>query len=53
VEEIMKVLTQAAIRQYRDEGYYAPIRVMPRQDADALRARLEAFEAGIGPISGK
>ena len=49
----MKVLTQAAIRQYQDEGYYAPIRVMPRQDADALRARLEAFEAGIGPISGK
>jgi hypothetical protein len=53
VEETMKILTEAAIRQYQDEGYYAPIRVMPRQDADALRASLEAFEAGTGPISGK
>src|SRR5580698_4279314 len=53
-EETMKVLTQAAIRQYQDEGYYAPIRVMPSQDADALRARLETFESGTtGPISGK
>jgi non-heme Fe2+,alpha-ketoglutarate-dependent halogenase len=52
-EETMKLLTEAAIRRYRDEGYYAPIRVMPCQEADALRGKLESFEAGIGPISGK
>jgi chlorinating enzyme len=52
-EETMKMLTEAAIRQYHDEGYYAPIRVMPRQEADALRANLEAFEAGAGAMAGK
>ncbi len=47
------MLTEMALRQYQEQGYYAPIRVMPRQDADALRARLEAFEAGAGPMAGK
>jgi non-heme Fe2+,alpha-ketoglutarate-dependent halogenase len=49
-EEMMKMLTEAVIRQYQDDGYYAPIRVMPRAEADALRARLEAFEAGAGAV---
>ena len=49
----MKMLTEAAIRQYQEQGYYAPIRVMPRQDADALRGKLEAFEAGAGVMAGK
>jgi len=47
------MLTQAAIRQYQEHGYYAPIRVMPRQEADALRAKLEQFEAGAGILAGK
>ena len=48
----MKMLNEAAVRQYRDDGYYAPIRVMPRTDADALRGRLEAFEATAGLLAG-
>ncbi len=49
----MKALTEAAIRHYRDQGYYAPIRVIPRREAEQLRGKLEAFEAGAGVISGK
>ncbi|HEY4044154.1 MAG TPA: phytanoyl-CoA dioxygenase family protein [Rhodopila sp.] len=49
----MQMLTQAALRQYRDQGYYAPIRAMPRADADALRGKLESFEAGAGILDGK
>ena len=41
----MKALTEAAVRQYREYGYFAPIPVLTRADADALRGRLEAFEA--------
>ena len=26
----MKILTEAALHQYQEQGYYAPIRVMPR-----------------------
>ena len=48
----MKMLTEAAVRQYQEQGYYAPVRVMPRADADALRARLEAFEAKAGILAG-
>ncbi len=49
----MNALTPAAIRHYREQGYFAPIRVMPRAEADALRARLEAFEAKAGVLAGK
>jgi non-haem Fe2+, alpha-ketoglutarate-dependent halogenase len=49
----MKMLTGAALRQYQEQGYYAPIHVMRRSEADALRARLEAFEAGAGILAGK
>jgi phytanoyl-CoA dioxygenase PhyH len=49
----MKMLTEAALRQYQEQGYYAPIRVMPRAEADALRGRLEDFEAGAGILAGK
>jgi non-heme Fe2+,alpha-ketoglutarate-dependent halogenase len=52
-EGTMKMLTEAAIRQYREQGYYAPIRVMSRQDAGALRGKLESFEAGAGVMAGK
>ena len=41
----MKSLTEAAVRQYRDLGYYAPVPVLTRTEADGLRHRLEAFEA--------
>ena len=49
----MKLLTEQAVRQYQDEGYYAPIPVMSREEANALRAKLESFEAGAGPLAGK
>jgi non-heme Fe2+,alpha-ketoglutarate-dependent halogenase len=49
----MKMLTQAALHQYRELGYYAPIRVMPRAEADALRGRLEDFESDAGILAGK
>jgi non-heme Fe2+,alpha-ketoglutarate-dependent halogenase len=52
-EEIMKLLSDQAIRQYHEQGYYAPIRVMPREAAAALHARLESFEAGAGILAGK
>ena len=52
-EETMKALTEAAIRHYRQHGYYAPIRVMPRAEADSLRHKLEAFEGDAGPMAGK
>ena len=41
----MKTLTEAAVREYRDLGYYAPVPVLTRAQADGLRHRLEAFEA--------
>jgi phytanoyl-CoA dioxygenase PhyH len=40
----MKTLTGAAVRQYRDLGYYAPVPVLSRAEADGLRRTLEAFE---------
>ncbi|HEY0423058.1 MAG TPA: phytanoyl-CoA dioxygenase family protein, partial [Rhodopila sp.] len=49
----MKMLSEAAVRQYREQGYYAPIRVMPREQAAVLRGKLEAFEAGSGTLAGK
>ena len=49
----MKLLSNAAVQQYRDAGYYAPIRVLSTQDAGLLRNRLETFEAGTGPLAGK
>ncbi len=49
----MKMLTETAVRQYRDQGYYSPVRVMPTAEADALRAKLESFEADAGLLAGK
>lgn len=49
----MKSLTEAAVRQYHDQGYYAPIRVLRPDEAAALQHRLESFEAGAGPMAGK
>jgi hypothetical protein len=49
----LKTLTDEAVRQYRDTGYLAPIRVLSTEDAATIRARLEAFEADAGPLAGK
>lgn len=49
----MKTLTEDAVRFYREQGYYAPLRAISMADATDLRRRLEAFEADAGPIAGK
>src|SRR3954447_6203262 len=48
-----KMLTEAQIAQYREDGFLSPIRVMGEDDALALRAKLESIEAGMGgPLRG-
>ena len=49
----MKALNEAAVRQYHELGYYAPVSTLSRAEAAELRARLENFEAGAGVLSGK
>jgi non-haem Fe2+, alpha-ketoglutarate-dependent halogenase len=53
MEGTMKMLTADAVRQYHEQGYYSPVRVMPRGEAEALRGKLETFEAGAGVLAGK
>jgi len=48
----MKSLSEAAAQQYRDLGYYAPVSIMHRSEAGALRRRLEAFEASSDGMQG-
>jgi hypothetical protein len=43
-----KTLSQAAVAQFRDDGYYSPVSVLSAGEAADLRARLEAFEATQG-----
>jgi non-heme Fe2+,alpha-ketoglutarate-dependent halogenase len=48
-----KLLSEAQIARYREEGYLAPIRIMGEGEALALRAELEAVEARMGgPLRG-
>src|ERR1700712_1119447 len=49
----MKTLTDAALRQYRETGYYAPVRVLSSAEAARLRTQLESFEATAGILAGK
>jgi len=48
----MKALTEAAIRQYRDQGYIAPVPALSTVEAAELRARLEDYEAGADGLKG-
>ena len=43
-----KALPQDTIEQYRRDGYYFPLPVLPGAEAAALRAGIEAFEATQG-----
>src|ERR1051325_11401329 len=48
-----KLLSQAAVQAYEREGYYAPVRVMPPEEAHRYRAALEKHEAKTGkPLQG-
>ncbi|HEX3995864.1 MAG TPA: phytanoyl-CoA dioxygenase family protein [Acetobacteraceae bacterium] len=49
----MMRLTEDQVRQYSDTGYLAPIRVLTTAETAQIRAKLEAFEAGSGPLAGK
>jgi non-haem Fe2+, alpha-ketoglutarate-dependent halogenase len=48
----MLSLSPAAARQYQDDGYYAPLRVLSGEQAAALRERLETYEARAGRLAG-
>lgn len=48
-----KRLTDAQVRQFHDEGWVSPVRVMSAEAAAAIRARLEAHERETGgPLRG-
>jgi non-heme Fe2+,alpha-ketoglutarate-dependent halogenase len=49
----MKMLTEDAVQKYRDTGFLSPIRVLSTSEAATVRAKLEAFESGAGPLAGK
>jgi len=48
----MKSLSDAAVQQYRELGYYAPVSVLSRAEASDLRRKLEMFEATGGAMQG-
>ena len=46
-------LSKEAIEQYRNDGFYFPVRILDEEEAAGYRSRLEAFEAAQGgPIGG-
>jgi non-haem Fe2+, alpha-ketoglutarate-dependent halogenase len=48
-----KLLTEAQVTQYREQGFVSPVRIMSPEAATELRARLERFEAETGgPLRG-
>jgi len=53
----MPKLSEQALRHYREQGYYAPVRAVSAEDAARFRGRLEAFEAAApdarGPLRNK
>jgi len=51
--DMPKLLTEAQVEQFRDEGYVSPVRVMSTEAAEAIRERLEAYERESGgPLRG-
>ena len=50
---MLKALTTAALRQFKEEGYFTPVDVLSADEARAYRARIEAFETAQGqPVNG-
>ena len=48
-----RMLTEAQVAQYRDDGYVSPVRIMSEEAAGAFRERLEAYERATGgPLRG-
>ncbi len=48
----MPKLSDVAVRQYHEHGYYAPIRALSAQEAGEVRRHLEAYEADAGSLRG-
>jgi non-haem Fe2+, alpha-ketoglutarate-dependent halogenase len=48
----MKSLSADALRQYREDGYYAPVRAITAAEAAATRRHLEAYEQHFGGLRG-
>jgi non-haem Fe2+, alpha-ketoglutarate-dependent halogenase len=48
----MQTLSEAAVRQYREQGYIAPVPALTTAEAAALRAKLEDYEATAGGLAG-
>ena len=48
----MKALSAEAVRQYNEQGFYAPVRAFGAAEATRYRERLEAFEAEHGKLAG-
>lgn len=44
------LIDEAALTQYREDGFYSPIRIFSTDEAAALRADIEAVEAARGPV---
>ncbi|MEK9671918.1 MAG: phytanoyl-CoA dioxygenase family protein [Rhodospirillaceae bacterium] len=48
-----KALSDAAVKQFKDEGYYFPADILSSAEVADYRARIEAFEAAQGhPLAG-
>ena len=46
-------LSNRAIEQYRNDGFYFPVRILDEVEAAGYRSRMEIFEAAQGgPIGG-
>ncbi len=43
-----KLLTEQAVRQFQEQGYCCPVRVLSAREAQAFREKLEAYEAKSG-----
>jgi hypothetical protein len=48
-----KLLSSSQIKQFQEEGYLSPVRVMSETETAGIRKRLEEFEARTGgPLRG-
>jgi len=45
---VPKLLSEAAVRQYNEQGYYFPVRVLTTGEAADYRGKLESYEAESG-----
>ncbi len=48
-----KILNEAAIKQYQQDGFFFPVEIISVAETESLRGQLEAFESKQGhPIEG-